>query len=302
MSGRTSLNNSHLAMVMLLGIGLLSPLPGAANAQSVRSEAEIQTEQMRDAERAREAQRTREAEQARLREDPPVHSIERDRRPGELYVAGFGGYTFGHSIGSPEGLGALSGTQFGGTGIDLKNSGVYGAKVGYFLPDRLNWLGLEMEAFNTTPHIKQHSENAGEPVSEGSHLRVTTLAFNVIARAKMMCERDDERRSDARRVDERDYRPDFCRLQPYVGAGLGVFFARAKDIDGSSSDNAVPGLNALAGVRYFVTRNVAVFGEYKYNRASFSFDSIDNGSPGGQGGFKGTYSASMIVGGLSYHF
>ena len=47
-----------------------------------------------------------------------------------------------------KGTGALSGIKLGD--IDLKNSGVYGAKVGYFMPRRLNWLGLEMEGFNTT--------------------------------------------------------------------------------------------------------------------------------------------------------
>jgi hypothetical protein len=289
-------------MVVCLGLSVLSPFHGAAGAQSIRTEDKIHTVQVQDAEPAREPQQTQDAAQAGLRDDPaPVHSVDRDRRPGELYIAGFGGYTIGHSIGSPEGLGTLAGSQFAATGIDLKNSGVYGAKLGYFLPARLNWLGLEVEAFNTTPHIKQHPENSVEHVSEGSYLRVTTVAFNAIARAKMMCDPEDEARSDTRREDEADYRRDFCRLQPYVGVGLGVFFARAKDEDGSSSDNGVPGLNVLAGVRYFVTKHVALFGEYKYNRASFTFDSIDSG-PGGQGGFKGTYSASMIVGGLSYHF
>lgn len=195
------LNSLHLAIVVFLGFSVLSAFHGAADAQSIRTEDEVQREQARDAERARQAQRTRDAEQARLREETaPVESVDHHRRPGEWYAAGFGGYTFGHSISSPEGLGALAGTQFGGTGIDLKNSGVYGAKLGYFLPDRLNWLGLEVEAFNTTPHIKQHPENAAEPISEGSHLRVTTVAFNVIARAKMMCDSDEERWSDGRRA------------------------------------------------------------------------------------------------------
>jgi opacity protein-like surface antigen len=112
------------------------------------------------------------------------------------------------------------------------------------------------------------------------------------------------RDSDARRSSAdpayRDpaYRDDdFCRLQPYVGAGVGIFFARASN-GTSSSDNGVPGLNALAGVRYFFTEHVALFGEYKYNRATFEFENI-----GGSGaGLKGDYSVSHIVGGLSFHF
>jgi hypothetical protein len=44
-----------------------------------------------------------------------------------------------------------------------------------FFADRLNWLGVEIGGFNTTPHIKESS------FSTSSHLRVTTLAFNAIA-------------------------------------------------------------------------------------------------------------------------
>lgn len=84
--------------------------------------------------------------------------------------------------------------------MGLKNSGVYGAKMGYFLPDRLNWVGMEIEGFNTSPHIKESS------VAASSHLRVTILAFNAIARAKMMCASDDGTRSTARRGSHDDSR------------------------------------------------------------------------------------------------
>jgi hypothetical protein len=57
------------------------------------------------------------------------------------------------------------------------------------------------------------------------------------------------------------------------------------------SDNAAPGLNALAGVRYYITRGVAVFGEYKCNRVNLDFDNL-----GGTGaGLSGTYSVSHVV-------
>ena len=201
----------------------------------------LEQQRAQDAERARQAQNEGQVER---RYD--------DRgRPGEMYVAGFGGYTIGHGFDNVEGTGALSGINLGD--IDLKNSGVYGAKIGYFMPRRLNWLGLEMEAFNTTPHLKETA------FTTGAHLRVTTLAFNAIARAKMMCERHDDHDRRGRPTTERDSRDhDFCRLQPYAGVGLGVFFARLSDATGSSSDNAVPGLNALAGVRYFLTERVAL--------------------------------------------
>ena len=265
------------AALILLIVSVVS-FPAAIMAQNRPT---LEEQRAQDAERARQAQSERQVDR---RYD------DRDR-PGELYVAGFGGYTIGHGFDDVEGTGALSGIKLGD--IDLKDSGVYGAKVGYFMPRRLNWLGVEMEAFNTTPHLKETA------FTTGAHLRVTTLAFNAIARAKMMCERHDDHDRTGRPTTDRDHRAhDFCRLQPYAGVGLGVFFARASDATGSASDNAVPGLNVLAGVRYFMTERVALFGEYKYNRATFDFDTVGATAAG----IKGDYSASHIVGGLSLHF
>src|SRR5579885_2822479 len=128
------------------------------------------------------------------------------RRPPELYVAGFGGYTFAHTFSNVQGT---NGTPLGS--IDLKNSGVYGAKVGYFLPDNMNWLGFEVEAFNTSPGLQQSG------IGPGATLRVTTLAFNAIIRGKFGCEeyRDEDparRRTDVRSAaDTRSTR--LCRIQ-----------------------------------------------------------------------------------------
>lgn len=221
-------------------------------------------------------------------------------RPSETYVGGFGGYTFGGGFSGVEGAGFLSGLQ--GTDRDLADSVVYGGKVGHFFSDRMDWLGLEMEAYNTTPHVKQDG-----PLP-GVHQRVTTLAFNVIGRLKFGCEakpvRTETRTERDVKVDreiryETHYERDFCRLQPYGGVGLGVFFAELSNNGSSASDNAVPGFNALAGLRYFVAERIALFGEYKYNFAPFEF--TGNGL-GGAAGIQADYHANHIVGGLSLHF
>ncbi len=62
--------------------------------------------------------------------------------------------------------------------------------------------------------------------------------------------------------------------------------------DLSSSDTA-PGFNLLAGVRGFLSENLALFGEYKFTRAELSFNTE---------GFDTILSTSAIVGGVSYHF
>lgn len=286
----------RLSAITMFGLTLATASPvttfaqGMGTTEGARDTGSTQIERER-AEAAREA---REAERARAaRVDRPEYHYD---RPGELYVAGFGGYTFGHSFNNAQGTGALSGVT--APGIDLKNSGIYGAKIGYFFPDRLNWLGLEVEGFNTSPNFKQSA------LGPGASLRVTTVAFNLIARGKYGCrsyERAETRRTTAEtRSDQYGHREEtFCPLQPYVGAGLGVFFAHTGGPGGtgSDSDNAVPGFNGLAGIRYFFTEHLAVFAEYKYNRASFNFDNLGGGTS-----LRGDYSVSNVVGGLSFHF
>ena len=255
--------------------------PGIAPAQPLPGE---------ESQRANEMERARQIERDRARQEAQAPTYRHDRHEGETYVAGFGGYSWGHKFHDVEGTGALSGTTFGDR--DLKNSGVYGGKIGYFLPDRWRWLGFEAEAFHTTPHLKQSG------LAEGTHLGVTTAALNVVARGLLGCRRADRDVRASRTADGYDRDGEFCPLQPYAGLGIGVFFARASDIDGRSSDHAAPGLNALAGLRYFVTEHVAVFGEYKYNYATFKFNDIE----GAGAGLRGDYSVSHAVGGLSFHF
>ena len=74
---------------------------------------------------------------------------------------------------------------------------------------------------------------------------------------------------------------------------MGLFFAEAK-FAGLSDKDVAPGLNALAGLRCFTTDHIALFAEYKYNRAAFELpDAI---------GLKAGYSANHFLGGVSFHF
>ena len=186
----------------------------------------------------------------------------------EGYVAGQIGYTSPNALSNVQGVGPISGIGF--SDLKLHDSIVYGAKVGYYLP-AVNWLGVEMEMFDTTPHVKQ------QPVTvlgvttptPGFNLNVFTWAFNAVVRYPGK------------------------QFQPYAGIGLGIFAAEAK-FQGQSDKDVAPGLNALAGVRYFATDHIAIFAEYKYNRAAFEFpDAI---------GVKADYSANLFVGGVSFHF
>ena len=97
---------------------------------------------------------------------------------------------------------------------------------------------------------------------------VTTVAFNVVAR----------------------YRGE--RLQPYVGVGPGLYFARLKSGELGESQSASLGLNTQLGLRYMLTEHVGMFAEWKYNLARFSFDTLPNA----------TYQVHFLAFGISYHF
>jgi hypothetical protein len=247
-----------------------------------------------EAERAKEAEQMKQADQAQAA--TPETRMERKKvRPSETYVAGFAGSTFDAKLTNMEGTGFLS--ALNRDDRDLKDSVVYGGKIGHFFSNRLDWLGVEMEAFNTTPHVEQ---NGRVP---GANFRVTTLAFNLIGRLKLGCKTKTERtetRMEGPIRYETQYEREFCRVQPYGGVGLGVFFANLSNNGNSVSDNAVPGFNALGGLRLYITEHIAVFGEYKYNYAMF--DASTSGPLGNSGGFKADYHANHIVGGLSLHF
>jgi hypothetical protein len=149
-----------------------------------------------------------------------------------------------------------------------KGSPLYGAKVGYFFPGR-EWFGIETEAYSTQLNVTQQTVVGGVPgkvfadTMPGSHFQLTTWAMNAIVRSPSLV----------------------VELEPYGGIGPALFFST------SETTFASIGINLIAGARYFVTPRMALFGEFKYNRATIHTESI-----------KGDYSAQLFVFGISIHF
>ena len=153
--------------------------------------------------------------------------------------------------------------------VNLKNgSPLYGARAGYFFPGR-EWFGLETEVYSTQLNITQQTVVGGVPgrvfadTMPGSHTQLTTWAVNAIVRSPSLV----------------------AELEPYGGIGPALFFSS----NGDTHTNI--GINLVAGARYFLTPTVALFGEFKYNRATIHFP-----------GIQGDYSAQLFVFGLSLHF
>lgn len=288
------MRSKHIIVRSIVTVGLV--LGGAATCLA-QSDAPIIQERPREVGPGTEdrvlQERTTQRERLGDRTVVKERVVER-RREGEVYVGGFGGFTWGHSFDNAEGTGSDKGTP---RSLGLENSIVYGGKIGYFFPERYNWLGLEAEGFNTTPHLQQGSGLIG------SNLRVTTLAFNVIARTKLGCKnRDYDHDTDNR--DEHGSKWSSlddnarCPVQLYGGVGPGIFFAETSNEFGRSSDPGRVGLNALAGAKYFLTRHMSLYGEYKFNYAQFDFSQAQ----GQTAGLNGNYTASHVVGGLAWHW
>lgn len=202
------------------------------------------------------------------------------------------------------GRGTLTQT-FKTSDVSLKNSAIFGGKVGYFFTqEKLPWFGIELEAFSTNPKIESQTLNSVHDITyqpntpgtaaqcnipvptspacpgyelnnstvslQKSSLRVSTVAFNLIARYPGTL------------------------FQPYAGIGAGVFYF-------SSSDGSIqgrqflPGLNTLAGIKVLVTDEWGLFAEGKHNLAN-----VSNLDP--TFGLSGMYSIFHLVAGLSYHF
>lgn len=202
----------------------------------------------------------------------------------EMYVAGQVGATLPYSASNVEvsdpSIGLPAGSTF--SDLDLKTSVMYGAKLGYYF-DSVKWLGVETEVFNTTPHTKQQTVTltvpgvgSGPVGLSGSYLRVLTWApVNLVVRYQM------------------------GQLEPYAAVGMGVFFARLKDAGTSDSTSSTTvGLNTQVGLRYRVTNNVAIFGEWKFNHARLNFDATQNAFTN----VDATYNAHHLVFGVGYHF
>lgn len=196
----------------------------------------------------------------------------------ESYVAGQIGYTFPADLSSGHTT-APGFTSLGLSDIALKDSMMYGGKIGHYF-SAARWLGVELDIYNSTPHLKEQSTtfsgpggSAAIPLS-GAYQRVLTIAPNVMLRYPGK------------------------RVQPYIGVGPGFFLGRIRDAaTGDSQSSTRVGLHALVGVKLFITPQVSVFTEGKINYAKFSYGDEPN-----LFGFTATYFTQHITFGVGYHF
>ncbi|MEQ1793326.1 MAG: outer membrane beta-barrel protein [Nitrospira sp.] len=208
----------------------------------------------------------------------------------ETYVSGMVGYTVAldttqGSLTSPGLTGLSPGTSVSNT--NLNNSPMFGMKLGHYF-ESMSWLGVELESFMTNPHVSQQRPRLEVPgvgsviVQEtGAMNRLVVLAPNLMARYQA------------------------GSVEPYVGVGPGIFFLHQRQatltpgtVDYSQSSTRV-GLNTQMGLRYRLTEQLAVFGEWKFNYVPFNLPGQVDGA---YAGTKGIATLHHFVFGIGYHF
>ena len=157
--------------------------------------------------------------------------------------------------------------------LELTSGLVGGVKAGYFLQTR-PWLGLETDLYTWKPSVKQQvivgGTSSGRVFADNLPslpLRMTTWAANLVIRSPSMGD----------------------IFQPYGGMGLGLFLAKGSN--GISSSHISPGFQLVAGARILLTPKWALFGEFKFNRATIRFSEI-----------RGNYDSQIFAAGVMMQF
>ena len=195
----------------------------------------------------------------------------------EWYVGAYGGLATPAAFSNA----TLSSATLGGgitnariNDLELKTTLVGGVKAGYFFETR-PWLGFETDVYTLKPSVKPQvivgGTTSGRVFADNLPsipLRLTTWAFNIVIRSPSMGD----------------------IFQPYGGMGYGLFLATSSKA-GISNSHISPGFQLVAGARILLTPKWALFGEFKFNRATIRFSDI-----------RGNYDSQIFAAGVMLQF
>ncbi len=208
----------------------------------------------------------------------------------ETYVSGMVGATLAPDtvrgrVNDPSFVGLPEGTSI--SNVQLNSSIMYGAKVGHYF-NSMPWLGVELEAFVTTPHRPAQRLTLNAPGvgtiqqdEPGATNRLVVVSPLIVVRYRAGA------------------------FEPYAGVGPGVFFLHQEQLTASGSpsnysqSNTGYGLNTQLGLRYRLTGHVSVFGEWKYNYGRIDLAGQANVN---HFGINALSQLHHFVFGVGYHF
>ena len=223
-------------------------------------------------------------------------------RDWEFSVGAFGGKAF-HSSEDWKFNSGDSGFPVHGTvhGVTLNDSGTFGGKLtAWHLPRKYNWqpqVGFELDFTSFTadlhPQLRGADGTWPEPgfqlgsvgFTDVRDLSVNTLAANLLFRYPVWSTPDLPQ----------------GRIAPYVGIGVGAQRAVVSlQVVPYREVDYAPAGQVLVGMKFFLMKNLAVFGEYKRIWSSHDFTYSGVRPPG----YEETWSlvTNVLVGGVSLHF
>ena len=198
----------------------------------------------------------------------------------QMYVGVYGGATFPHNA-------EMTVPSFGITipDVEFEDGAMVGARVGYWF-ESLPFFGLETELYWAGPKISAQSLTvtaAGAsgtiPIQEAD-FEVLTTGINALLRYPHET------------------------FQPYLGVGVGFVTGEFDAVKTSAPVGDIPtgttfleggddaiALQLIGGARVFVTKNIALFGEYKWITTEFEGENVEI-----------DYNAHHAYGGIEYHF
>ncbi len=232
----------------------------------------------------------------------------------EPYLAGYLGAAFTESTDLRTEIELSGAPVANGRARDVRfdTAPVFGAKLGYFFDADLlgGNTGIELDVYHFEPDVpRQTVKFSGQLAGftgdtrtqiQPADIEITAVTINALYRFRLAADREYPR----------------GRFQPYVGVGAGAYIARLAtttspfDVNKDISDTDVrAGVQALAGARWFVTRHIALFAEYKFVQTQvFSFTFKESGTA--FGGFpvtetardRAVFSGHLLYGGLGIHW
>ena len=225
-------------------------------------------------------------------------------RNWEFSVGAFGGKAFNSNedvkINFGEGSGATTGTAHG---VNLNDSPTFGAKVtAWYLPRQYNWqpqIGLELDYTKFTADLDpQTVGGTGTSLTPGMEIvavkffshqdfSVNVLAANLLFRYPIWATPELPQ----------------GRFYPYIGVGLGVERARTSIPTVPLQETSYsPALQGMVGLKFFIFRNFALFGEWKRTTGwhTFTYDGVSGVPPGFSE--RWTIASNLVVGGIALHF
>lgn len=223
-------------------------------------------------------------------------------RNWEFSVGAFGGKAFHSNEDLKLNMGDIVDSWHGTVhGVQLNDSGTFGGKLtAWYLPRKYTWqpqVGLELDFTRFTADRHPQTQGAEGTVSTPgfqlgsvtigfvSDLSVNTLATNLLFRYPVWSTPDLPQ----------------GRIAPYVGFGVGVQRAvMSLQFAPHQEVSYAPAGQVLVGMKFFVMKNIALFGEYKRIWSSHDFTWPGIAPPG----FEETWcvATNVLVGGVSLHF